>query len=169
MRTFSLVPLMVLMSSLFSFSQVGFAQVATVAMPSPAPSALAMPDNIGAALSLLGQVMPNVQSKQWPMAVASLIMLLVYAARMWLFPKFNVTNTSWLPWASAVAGVLVAVAVNLSVGESWATALVSGLTMGTAASGLWGLVGGKMPATPDQKAAAAAANSAPQPPLPPAA
>jgi hypothetical protein len=76
----------------------------------------------------------------WGLALAGILMLLV-----WVLRKFVVKTLSpaAMPWVAAIAGVVGAVAANVQAGESWGTAVMSGLMTGAAASGLYSLVGKK--------------------------
>lgn len=77
-------------------------------------------------------------AKDWGILAGLIIMALI-----WILKKFvwKALPLAALPWVSAGAGVAVAVATGLAAGLIWWKAILNGLTVGAAASGLWSLVG----------------------------
>jgi hypothetical protein len=71
-----------------------------------------------------------------------IIMMLVYVIVKYMWKAFP---DKWLPWMSISLGVLADVSLDLSAGgKAWWQAILSGLTTGTAASGLWSAIGKKL-------------------------
>lgn len=93
-----------------------------------------------------------VKMSNWTMVFALGLLLLTYLLRMFLIPKLNMHPTKWLPLLVTMLGVAGAFATNMAAGQSWLSALLAGVTVGTSASGLWNLVGGALPAPPAPKA-----------------
>ena len=135
--------------------------VAAVAAAPAAPAVAAAPAAPAVELSpeevvALGKlVMEAAKGGNWGLALAGILMLLV-----WVLRKFVIKTLSpaAMPWVAAIAGVVGAVAANVQAGESWSTAVMSGLMTGAAASGLYSLVGKKLlgtastPAAPEESA-----------------
>lgn len=124
------------------------ALVADATVPTPAPSVVVDPQSPTDEISLGLSVFAAAKSGNWSLAVALGIMFLLYLLRMLLLPRLDPKVDAWLPWLSASLGVLGAIAVNVVAGQSWLTAILSGLTVGAAASGLWSLIGSKLLPTP---------------------
>lgn len=80
---------------------------------------------------------------EWSIFVAALIMVLVFLATKIKFID-NLLPAAAKPWVAAVAGVLAAVATTVITTGDWLKALLSGLVTGTAATGLWELVGKRL-------------------------
>jgi len=78
------------------------------------------------------------QLGNWGPAVGLAIMLLVWFLVSFLWTTFPSVA---LPWLSAGLGIVSAVATDLIAGRPWWKALLSGLTMGAAASGFWSMLG----------------------------
>jgi len=77
-------------------------------------------------------------TKNWGVFAGLVIMALV-----WILKKFvwKALPTVALPWVAAGAGIIAAVATGLISGVVWWQAILNGLLVGTAAGGLWSLVG----------------------------
>lgn len=77
-------------------------------------------------------------AKDWGIFAGLAIML-----SLWILKKFiwKSLPVGALPWVSSGTGVVVAVASGLFVGLIWWKAILNGLTVGAAASGLWSMVG----------------------------
>jgi hypothetical protein len=130
------------------------AQVAPAVVPA-APAAVAPaaevkpPESPEQALGLLPALMAAIRSGNWAVVASLGIMLAIYLLRMFVLPKLKV-SASKLPYISAGVGILIAFAANLGAGQSWIAALLSGLTMGAAASGFWSLIGSSiLPKAPE--------------------
>jgi alkylation response protein AidB-like acyl-CoA dehydrogenase len=108
---------------------------AVASVPASAPAT--MPADPGAAVDLLQTLW---REGQWPAFAAVGINLLVWLLNF-VCQKFGaMIPKKYLPWLSGGAGVLAAVAVELSSaapGASFGLLLVQGLMVGFAASGLW--------------------------------
>lgn len=83
------------------------------------------------------------KGEEWSIFVAALIMVLVFLATKIKFVD-NLLPKAARPWVAAVAGVLAAVATTVITTGDWLKAVLSGLVTGTAATGLWELVGKKL-------------------------
>lgn len=112
------------------------------ASPSPVAS-LAPPADVQAAVSEGISLYDAIKSGNWSLVAALAIMLLVWGLRSALSLDTKIP-TSVLPWISAVFGILTAIGANLAAGEAWLTAIVSGVTIGASASGLWSLLSGAL-------------------------
>lgn len=142
---------MVTMAILSVFATMAFGQ------------AIADPQSPADASALLTVLMNACKSSQWTLAAAAGLMILVYALRTYFLPTLS--STAVRIWA-AVLAVAAAIAVNVGAGQSWAQAILSGLTVGAAASGLWEWVGqhifpdGSVPTVPAAPVTPPAAPSA---------
>ena len=76
----------------------------------------------------------------WGLAVAGILMLLVWGLRKFFLKKIP---SSYMPWVAAGTGIAGAVAANLQAGQAWGEAILSGLMAGAAASGLYSMIGKK--------------------------
>lgn len=136
-------------NTLSHFELVPAAHADVVASPSPAvapsPAAtLAPPVDANGAVSTAVALYNAIKGGQLSLAVALGLMLLIYGARVVLKLDSHIPAAA-LPWISAVIGVLGVFGANLAAGQSWLSALLSGLTIGASASGLWSLLGGVLP------------------------
>jgi hypothetical protein len=104
---------------------IAFAQDAAASLPSDA-------------LDLVGFIVQSFKSGDKTLGVAALLTLVVYIVRRTVLPNLPAAA---LPWVSAVAGVIAAVATNLVAHEPWLGAILKGLLAGAAASGLYSLIG----------------------------
>jgi len=90
--------------------------------------------------SMITQIFGYFKGGQWILGVMTAIMLLTHIINNIAFiAKWIPDNVK--PWVSAGLGVLLCVFTGLSVGIPWWQAIIAGLFTGTAASGLWSLVG----------------------------
>lgn len=80
-------------------------------------------------------------AKDWGIFAGLALMILVWVLKKFIWKTLPV---GVLPWVSAGAGVAVAVATGLFTGLIWWRAILNGLTVGAAASGLWSMVGKKI-------------------------
>jgi hypothetical protein len=95
-------------------------------------------------LEALAPLIEAAQGGKWSLFASLLIMVLV-----WLATKAPVIK-NWIKgeaklWTSAVAGVLAAFAASVYIGHTegavdWVAAILEGLSVGFAATGLWELV-----------------------------
>lgn len=118
-----------------------FVQDARADEPAPVPSLppLVEPQDPGQVFSWIGVLATIVKAKQWPMLAAVILMLLVYAVRMLVLPVLKV-GSDWLALISALMGCAMGVATGLYAGVPVLQALVGGIFVGSAASGLWSLL-----------------------------
>lgn len=93
---------------------------------------------------LVTDLVQAIRDKNWTLMVALIVMLLVLAVDTVLF-KFGVLSDKArkmaLPWIAAGTGCLVTFSSTLIAGGGWWAAILSGFVLGTAAGGLWSLVG----------------------------
>ena len=90
--------------------------------------------------SMITQIFGYFKGGQWILGVMTVIMLMTHVINNIAFiAKWIPDNVK--PWVSAGLGVLLCVFTGLSVGIPWWQAIIAGLFTGTAASGLWSLVG----------------------------
>jgi len=79
-------------------------------------------------------------SREWGVVVGLVIMLLI-----WLLGfVWTALPNAYLPTIAVCVGVAASVGADLAVGGVWWKAILSGLTTGTAATGLWELLGKKL-------------------------
>lgn len=90
-------------------------------------------------VDLVKRIVSAFKGGKWILAVSLIIMLLTWVLNR-TFLK-NKIPSSVLPWVSAGLGVLSAIFTALVMGIPWWEALIMGLFTGTAASGLWSMVG----------------------------
>lgn len=106
------------------------------ATPTPPPGT----DDVSWFIGMMKWIVEQIQQKNYGPAVGAIIMLLVF-----LFNKLAAGKLSskLLPWVSVGLGVVLAICNNLvaEVPMVWYMAILNGLFYGTAASGLWSLVG----------------------------
>ena len=127
---------------------------APVAAPVPAaePAKVVVPDTVNPPditkieeqdpTTFVQKIQAAAKSKEWGILFGFIIMLIVYIVVKFLWKAFPV---AWLPWLSITMGVLADVGLDLSAGgKAWWQAILSGLTTGAAASGLWSAVGKKV-------------------------
>lgn len=80
-------------------------------------------------------------AKEWGIFVGCLIMLAVWFTRLFILVKIP---ACWLPYVSSAMGVLLSISIDLTGKVSWWKAVLNGLLVGSAASGLWSMVGKKV-------------------------
>ena len=119
-----------------------------------APVADALPAQPSAdeVIGLLGAFLNASKGGQWGLAAATGIMVAIWVLRKFFWKSIP---GKLIPWVSSGAGVILAVAASLVGGADITSALSAGLVTGTAASGLWSLVGkhlfpGAKPAKPTE-------------------
>lgn len=88
----------------------------------------------------VGQAIDAFAQKEWGIAIGFVLMLLVWGVTLF----WKSIPSAYLPWLSVGLSVVGTVAVELSVGRSWWRAILSALTTGTSASGLYSLFGKKI-------------------------
>jgi len=87
-------------------------------------------------------------AKEWGIFVGCLIMFLVWFIRLFVLVKLP---SDWLPWVASGMGVLLSIGVDLTSKVPWWKAVLNGLLVGAAASGLWSQVGKKVLPTERKK------------------
>ena len=90
---------------------------------------------------VIGMVQALVEAAKgghWALAVSLGVMILVWALRKFFWKSIP---GKLIPWVSAGVGVILAVTMSIQDGSDIMGALSAGLLTGTAASGLWSLVG----------------------------
>ena len=111
------------------FPAISFAQEAAEAA---APDA----DNVG---EIVQALIAAFRAGDWNIVAATVLMLAVWI--LLKSPVGNAIGPKAKPWIAASMGVVGAVVANFFSGGDWLSAVLSGLTVGAAASGLWSLVG----------------------------
>jgi hypothetical protein len=101
-----------------------------LAEASPRPE----PQSAADAGKLALEIFTAVKSGNWGLAAALALMLVVYAARLFLLPKMN---PQAVPLVVAFLGVIGGIASALSAGAPVLSAVLMGLFVGAAASGMW--------------------------------
>lgn len=111
------------------------ASIASAADTVEPPDVPDIGDDMG---GFIEEIVNAFNAKDWGIFAGLIIMALV-----WVLKKFvwKALPTGALPWVSAGAGVAVAIATGLGAGLVWWKAILNGLTVGAAASGLWSLIG----------------------------
>jgi hypothetical protein len=98
------------------------------------------PNDAGA---LVTGIIEAAKGGEWSLLVSLALMMLVFLATKIPFIS-NWIPGSAKPWVVAISGVVLAVAMTAATTGDWVTALLNGLVMGTAATGLWELIGKKL-------------------------
>jgi hypothetical protein len=98
------------------------------------------PNSLG---DLVPALVEAVKGGNWSLVVSVALMLVVFALTKIPFVR------DWLPkaakpWVVAISGVVLAVATTAATTGDWWAAAFNGLVMGTAATGLWELVGKRL-------------------------
>lgn len=78
---------------------------------------------------------------QFGLGIAVLIMAVVWVVGRQPALQSKITDRNILAWISLGTGVVGSVLTGIVAGQDWVTAVVNGLTVGAAASGLWSTVG----------------------------
>jgi len=133
-----------------SIHQSTFITMAQADGPVIVPPPVVIPADASAAFNDAKLLFEAVRSGQWTLVVGLALMLIIYLLRMFLLPRFNISPPKWLPWLAMGLSLIGAFATALASGQSWLTALLSGITVGATSSGLWSLLGGLLPTAPDQ-------------------
>lgn len=107
------------------------------------PSALAddpvaEPQDPQQAIGLLPQIIDAVKNKNWGLLVSLVLMLLIWLARYFLFPKASPYLAAFL---SAFLPCVAMFAASLGSGKPVLESVIAALVIGTSASGLWTWVG----------------------------
>ena len=123
--------------------------------PSPKPE----PQSNGEALKMLGDVYQAVKAGNWGLAISLFLMLLVWAARMFLLPKLN---PQAVPLVVAILGVIGGISSGIAGGAPVVASILMGLFVGAAASGLWEQIFKHILPSPQKPAPAPEAGIAPQ-------
>lgn len=112
------------------------ADTPAVAAPAETPTEADVP-------GLFAALAQAIRDKDWKLAVAFAVLLLVALANFILI-KMNVLGDEKrklaLPWIAAATGCLVTFAAKLIAGGEWITAAIDGFGVGTSAIGLWELL-----------------------------
>lgn len=81
-------------------------------------------------------------AKEWGVLIGFILMLIVFLVVKYLWKAFP---AKWLPYMSIALGVIGDVGWQLAIGsQTWWRAILSGLTSGATATGLWELLGKKL-------------------------
>lgn len=95
-------------------------------------------------------VAQSINEKNYMPLAGFIIMLMVLFFNKFIAPRLSIPR-SWSPWVSAIIGVIGSVAANFMAVISgstqprdWLAAIATGLTIGSAASGLWSMIGKKL-------------------------
>lgn len=106
--------------------------------PEAAPTeeaAEAVPDDFNEAAEDAEELVHAIESKQWPLAIGFILMLVVFAMnKVGLKDKVGAKAVPWVALGLAVAST---VGVALASGVAVSTAVIQGLTAGLAAIGSW--------------------------------
>ena len=116
----------------------------TVLGPTTAPEELS-PEEV---LAIGTWVIKAIRGGEWGLAIAGILMVLVWVIRKFIFLRLP---SSYMPWVAAGLGAASAIAANLQAGQPWLAALISGLMVGLASSGLWSLIGKKLLSAAEKK------------------
>lgn len=87
----------------------------------------------------LTEIVTAFKGGHWALGISAIIMLLTWVLNATILKKW--IPASVLPWVAVGLGVLGAVFGLMATGTVWWQACLTGLFTGTAASGLWSLVG----------------------------
>ena len=108
----------------------------------------AEPETASEAWAIGKMMIEAFKSKNWGLAVGLLLMLLVFVLRK--TPVLAKVPTKAMPWVAAALGIVGSVSTGLASGVLWYEALIHGVFLGAAATGLWEMifkhVGKKAPA-----------------------
>ena len=110
------------------------------------PSAVedAVPDTPQEAAETVSELVDAYDAKNWTLVFALGVMLFVYALRVTsLLDKLGLSSKA-LAWISLGVGLLTGVASALIAGLSWPAAIMEGVLIGLAGSGLWSSLGRKI-------------------------
>ena len=121
----------------------------------PDEAAPAAPESAEEAWAIGKMMIEAFKSKNWGLAVGLLLMLIVFLLRK--TPVLTKVPTKAMPWVAAGLGVVGTISTGLASGVVWYEALVHGLFLGAAATGLCEMVfkhlGKKAPAEEETAAA----------------
>ena len=101
--------------------------------------------------TLIEKMVKAFNAKDWGIFAGLAIMIVIWGIKKFIWKSLPVGA---LPWVSAGLGVAVAVATGLFAGLVWWKAILNGLTVGAAASGLWSMVGKRVFGENEPKAGA---------------
>lgn len=90
------------------------------------------------ASEILDGIVNAFNAKNWGIFAGFIVMAFIWGLKKFAWKSLS---TSALPWVSAAAGVVAAIATSLVAGQIWWKAILNGLTVGAAASGLWSMLG----------------------------
>jgi hypothetical protein len=102
------------------------------------PEVEGAPKDVSEAIGLITEVVSAFKGGHWGLGIGLIIMILLYVLRMF----WSSLPGSAMPYMAAAAGGLGGLAMGLTEGALWYDALISGVSYGLMASGLWS-VGGK--------------------------
>jgi hypothetical protein len=78
------------------------------------------------------------QTGEWALVAAGAIMVAVWVTRAFILKRIP---SNALPWVAGAIGMATSVATELSEGENIYKAVVHGLLVGQAATGMWSMLG----------------------------
>jgi len=105
------------------------------AAPAEEAAPEAIPEDFNEAAEDAEELVHAIESKQWPLAIGFILMLVVFAMnKVGLKDKVGAKAVPWVALGLAVAST---VGVALSSGVAVSTAVIQGLTAGLAAIGSW--------------------------------
>ena len=91
---------------------------------------------------LIATIISAAKDKNWTLMVSAILMLLVFFTKTILLRFLpDAAKKAALPWISVGGATIVVTAATLASGGPWWEAINGGFITGTAASGLWSLVG----------------------------
>lgn len=121
------------------------APAAAPAAPAPAVNTAAAPADTTAApedvitkdpTTFFTNLVEAVQSKRWSPVIGSVLLVLVWAIRKFLWKKLP---KKVVPWVALGVGAVATVGLGMVGGVTWWKALISGLVSGSQAIALWEL------------------------------
>lgn len=92
---------------------------------------------------LLPAALEAAQGGKWGIFAALLIMVLVHFVTKVKFVK-NLLPKEAKPWVAAIAGVVASIVTTVLTTGDWVQAILGGLVTGSAAVGLWEMLGRKL-------------------------
>jgi hypothetical protein len=90
-----------------------------------------------------------VQSKNWSLAAACVLMILVWGLRK--SKALAKVDSKALPWISVAMGVAWSASSAALDGEQWGAAILQGILVGLAGSGLWDTLGKQALGKPEEE------------------
>jgi hypothetical protein len=96
------------------------------------------PKTVTEVVELGKQLIDAAQGGEWGLAIAFGLMIAIWVVRRFFLKS---VKASLLPWVAAGLGVLAGISAAVAGGVEWLPAIMQGVFTGTAASGLYSLVG----------------------------